>query len=468
MKKTLRFTALVMALVMAMSLITFAQAEGNADDVMATADGINILRADVDAINNEMTDYYSYYGVDVADPSIKQQLLTMAVDYAAQTKIVEKKAQELQLLTYTAEDEAALLAEAQAQFDAYVEQYVSYFTTDTTEEALAEARKSSIAMLESYGMSVDDIAKSLRENDVFNRVRSYASKDASVTDEDIKAQYDSKLATDTETYANDVYSYEYSVLYSGQTSYYQPDGYRGIIHILLETDETLLENYLNLKETYDQQMADDAAKEEDADPAAPASEATAEPAPETTAEPVTEEQIEQARLAVIASVQDKLTDIKTRLDNGEDFLKLVDEYGTDNGMSVAKNRDGGYPVRVDSLMYDLAFRDAAFTLQNVGDVSEPVVGSFGVHILKYLRDIPAGPVELTQELSDSIRAELLSTKSDDMYYALIDEWMQAANITYTDILNAEFAQIQAEIDAVAAAAATEEPAAEATEAPAAE
>ncbi len=463
MKKSLRFTALVMALVMAMSLFAFAQAEGNTDDIMATADGINILRADVDSIYTEMTDYYSYYGVDVADPSIKKQLLTMAVDYAAQMKVIEKKAGELGILASTAEDEAALLAEAQAEFDAYVDQYASYFATGTTEAELAEARTSAAAMLEAYGMSAEGILESLRENDMYNRVRSYAGKDASVTDEEIKSAYDTQLASDTESYSGDVYNYEYNVLYSGNETYYQPEGYRGIIHILLTVDDTLLETYENLKDTYDEQMAAAAAKEEDAEPSA---EATAEPSAEATAEPVTEEQVEAARLAVLASVQSKIDDINSRLANGEDFLALVDEYGADSGMSNADYRANGYPVAVDSLMYDIAFRDAAFKLQNIGDVGEPVVGSSGVHILKYLCDVPSGPVELTAELSESIRAALLTTKSEDAYYALIDEWMAAANLTYTELFNAELDAVQAEIDA--AAAATEEPAADTTEEPAAE
>ena len=33
-------------------------------------------------------------------------------------------------------------------------------------------------------------------------------------------------------------------------------------------------------------------------------------------------------------------------------------------------------------------------MEKIGDISEPVVGSYGVHILQYVRDVPSGAVEL--------------------------------------------------------------------------
>ena len=40
-------------------------------------------------------------------------------------------------------------------------------------------------------------------------------------------------------------------------------------------------------------------------------------------------------------------------------------------------------------------------LEKVGDVSNPIVGQYGVHILQYLRDVPGGAVELTDEMLKS-------------------------------------------------------------------
>ena len=71
-------------------------------------------------------------------------------------------------------------------------------------------------------------------------------------------------------------------------------------------------------------------------------------------------------------------------------------------------------------------------MEKIGDISEPVVGSYGVHILQYVRDVPSGAVELDTDLKESLRAELLSSKQQETFNAAITKWMDEANIVYTD------------------------------------
>ena len=70
------------------------------------------------------------------------------------------------------------------------------------------------------------------------------------------------------------------------------------------------------------------------------------------------------------------------------------------------NLNNGYNVHMDSIMWDPAFTAAAFSVDNIGDVSQPVVGSYGVHIVCYKRDVPAGAVELTDALAAQLQEEL--------------------------------------------------------------
>ena len=114
------------------------------------------------------------------------------------------------------------------------------------------------------------------------------------------------------------------------------------------------------------------------------------------------------------------------------FDELIQEYGTDPGMQDAATRAEGYSVHMDSINWDAAFTAGAFTMDKVGDVSEPVVGSYGVHILQYVRDVPSGAVELDTDLKESLRAELLSSKQQETFNAAITKWMDEANIVYTD------------------------------------
>jgi hypothetical protein len=59
--------------------------------------------------------------------------------------------------------------------------------------------------------------------------------------------------------------------------------------------------------------------------------------------------------------------------------------------------------------------------------------------VKYVSDVPAGPVELTDELKESLRTELMTTKTS----TAMDAWQAAADIQYSGLLKS-YEQVQAE------------------------
>ena len=77
-----------------------------------------------------------------------------------------------------------------------------------------------------------------------------------------------------------------------------------------------------------------------------------------------------------------------------------------------------------------------------GDVSDPVVGSYGIHILYYLRDIPGGYVELDEK----IESYLVSEKTNAAISEAMAAWKADASIVYH----------QENIDAVLGAASSPE------------
>ena len=87
----------------------------------------------------------------------------------------------------------------------------------------------------------------------------------------------------------------------------------------------------------------------------------------------------------------------------------------------------------ESTNYDPSFVDAAFSVENVGDVAAPAVSSlgYGVYIVKYLRDVPEGAVELTEEIRESIRSGLLEERQNEMYHTTMDLWRDESDIVYT-------------------------------------
>jgi parvulin-like peptidyl-prolyl isomerase len=92
----------------------------------------------------------------------------------------------------------------------------------------------------------------------------------------------------------------------------------------------------------------------------------------------------------------------------------------------------GYPVYAESVIYDPAFQKAAMELEKAGDVSGPVVSSFGVHILQYLKDIPEGAIELTdamkEEIRESLRTDTVNTVAQEWITKATDE----ADIVWTE------------------------------------
>ena len=175
--------------------------------------------------------------------------------------------------------------------------------------------------------------------------------------------------------------------------------------------------------------------------------------------------VSDAKQAILDSVKATVDEIKAKLDGGATFEDLIKEYGKDPGMEDDATRAAGYPVHNDSILYDPAFRDAAMALEKVGDISEPVVGQYGVHILQYLRDIPSGAVELTDEMKDQFRETILHEMVVEAVHSAVDQWMDESEIVYTEVGEAWKLPEADEDDAEEAA---EVPAEETAEAPAEE
>jgi parvulin-like peptidyl-prolyl isomerase len=70
----------------------------------------------------------------------------------------------------------------------------------------------------------------------------------------------------------------------------------------------------------------------------------------------------------------------------------------------------------------------------VGDVSAPYISQFGIHIVKYVSDIPAGPIEMTEEQRAARLESLLTERQDAKYSEVVDGWMAESVIEYTGII----------------------------------
>jgi len=427
-------------------------------------------------ISYYMNDAYDY-GEDLNDPELLKQINRQALDTTIRIVLLKQKAAELGLDQISDEEKAQVEADARAEWAEIVESYMlqAGITDESTEEEKAAAKADAEAALLSMGYDEEAYVQYIVDSELANRpllrVRDQVAGEIVVTDEEIEAFYLANLVEPSKLqYAEDAARYEFDTYYMGQASYYVPEGYRAVTHILLKVDEDLLNRWKDLSARYEEQqqsaeaaadaevvaVEEDASAEETAEAEIPTAEgaseeqaadaevvateegASAEQAAdadvvsaETPEEPVTAEMVEEARQDILKSVQPTVDEIKAKIASGVSFDQLIQEYGTDPGMMDEATRAEGYLVHQDSILWDPAFADAAMGLEKVGDVSEPVVGQNGVHILYYLKDVTGGPVDLTNELRQEIRTYLEEDRKDTALDEALDQWMSESEIVYT-------------------------------------
>ena len=122
-----------------------------------------------------------------------------------------------------------------------------------------------------------------------------------------------------------------------------------------------------------------------------------------------------------AAAKAKAEAVVAELANGADFATLAQENSDDT--FTAEN--GGDLDFITAGMMDEAFDDAAFSLAQVGDVSDVVETEFGYHIIK-LTDIKPEEVTPLAEVSEEIRNQLATDKATDRFYSLQNDMANLA------------------------------------------
>jgi len=409
-------------------------------DVIATVEGNDITWGDTASYYQSLVNYYGE-----PDDSTLELYYAVAMEEAVTMKLIQTTAAANGLDQYTDDELAAIYATSDADWQSALDNYVQSagtLTDESTDEEKATAYAEAEAYYGNLGYTKDILRKNYLDNDIYTRVQEFVCKDITVTDDDIQQQYETNVANDQALYENDLDSYEYQLMlynyqYATEKPWYHPAGYRYVKHILLPVDDTLMSTYTDLQARLEEQMEAEASTDDSADATAePDATVEADTTPEPTETPVTEADVDNAKADILASLQDKTTEIYDKIAQGEDFDALIAEYGvnadgtaSDPGMSSG-DYPNGYEIALASTSFVPEFVEAAFSIDEIGGVSAPYVSDYGVHIVKYMGDVPAGPVELTDELKESIRSSLLTDKNSEAMNA----WQAAADIQYTGLL----------------------------------
>lgn len=116
---------------------------------------------------------------------------------------------------------------------------------------------------------------------------------------------------------------------------------------------------------------------------------------------------QKADEATKKAAADKIKMISDSLAAGADWAQMVSRYSEDPG---TRNRQGNLQWFAAGEMVP-EFEEATFSLKNIGDISKPVLTSYGWHIIKLLGKDPVAPYDALEEqikkqLSRDVRSQM--------------------------------------------------------------
>ena len=467
MKSFTKLLALLTALMLfaAFALAESAESPDTGDQVVATVNGTPLYLTEL----QEAYNYYTEQGYSVT----YSQVLEILIETESLKQIITEKGFD----QFSEEEKAEYTKQADESWETAIQSYISNYLTEDTQEARDLLRIQADQYFRAMGYSPEYIADSLANQEAQKRYLSSLVSPDSVTREEVQAYLDQVVESQKAEVGDSAYMYELYQMYLGREYMFTPAGYRRVLHILITLDESL------------KAAGDEATSILEGMQSAASTEEAAETAEETDTEedpyakllavinnmselgdehvkaacPKALEILDQLKAAgneadealyadmktaieaiAIASKQDTIDEIETRLQNGEAFAAIAPEYSEDPGQDFNE----GYMVHPESIMWDPVFRDAAFSaeMNQPGDHSKPVLGSYGVHILYYLADVPAGAVELTDELYAELSESLLQDKQYDIAETAIQEKMKASEIVRETALISELDSTSDDVD----------------------
>ena len=440
--------ALMLAMTLDLTGCTLVQkdpAVDRATEIIRLGDQVITKGEITDTVNSQM-EYMSYlysmygYAYDATDPeNIAEAREAVIADY--KTHLVENaKIAELGLDKLTEEEEADIKATAESSYQENIDYVISdnVDLEDLTDEEKQEQAKE---QLDGMGYTMETALENAREDALQAKLRQEVIKDVAVTEEEIKAEFDSKVESAKTTYESNAGSWATAANGGTSTLYYTPAGVRYVKQILvkfLEDDQAAIDA-ANTKATEAQTAVTAAeSKVNDAQGIIDAEEASEEEKTEAEGDlNAAKEELEKAQSdltaaqaevtaateAAFANIDSAADEVLAQIAEGADWDTMMAEKTEDPGMQSGTTAERGYAVSADMTSFDSAFVQAAMALEKIGDVSGKVKGSsYGYYIIKYVGDAVEGPIDI-EEVRETLSSSLLSTKQESTYTETIQNWV---------------------------------------------
>ena len=435
-KKALLAMLLTMTLLLSGCALIKKDAAVDAARVILSYDGKEYTKAEVLSEVNYQLQYNAYlnsmYGMsyDTTDAANIAQAQENAVAAMTKDLVLRAKMKEMKLEDQLTEEDLASIKEtAQKNYDSGVESTKSLVEDETLEgDALTEAAKE---MMTKQGVTLETYEDSAKENKLLEMLRADIIKDVTVTDEEIQADFDSKVESAKTTYGEDAAAYADAA--NSSTIYYAPAGVRRVKQILIKftdedqtaiTDAKSAVTTANSKVTAAQQVLD---TEGITDEEKTQAEADLKAAQEEL--DAANKKVEELTDKAYTDIDEAADDVLKQLADGADWDTLMAEKTQDPGMQGDRDTaKTGYAVAEGMTSFDSAFVTAAMGLKAIGDVSDKTRGSSnGYYIIKYVADQAEGPIALDQ-VKETLQSSLLTTAQNNKYNETVEQWIKDANI----------------------------------------
>ena len=336
-----------------------------------------------------------------SEDEVADVLLDEVLRYMVSDRVVEAHAREMGLYERTDEDEVDIDAEATRYYEADLEFYRGYVNTEgmTEEEALGAVKS---YLLESEGESYESVRAEVASGWWMQKVFDAVTKDVRVSEADVQAAYEARLAEQKESFEAYTDDYEFAQM-SGDIITYNLPGYRRVKMLHLGIGDEAAETVADLKAEISGLDSGDGAEE------------------------IAEYQAQID--ACYAEAEARAKNALEALSGGADFDALIVELGDDEGMRDENLRASGYYVSADSLLWPGEIVSAAMALEAPMDISGAIRTGDGVVILQYLGEVEAGAVPLADG-RDAIEADALEEARYAAYEAQVNAWLEEADVKY--------------------------------------
>lgn len=323
------------------------------------------------------SDVYDDFRVSILDSFAKEQALNY---YAVENGYRDKLTQE----DYAEIDADYAEAETRYNTELYNEIKTELGYTDEegapefdenaklrVEKKLAEKQKEYLISLGAE--SLEGYKNDLVDAKAAEAYKAHLESTVSITEENIKAEYDKRLSEQKTSYENDISGYMDAVD-GGEVVVYNPAGVRRVKNLLIKIDEAKANRIKALEE--------EIAELEDG---------------ETKTNKQSE--LDILKRDAYGAIEAKANEALNQAKSGVGFDSLIEKYGEDEG--AATNPEGYLMHEKVTDKYVANFQSAGMALSKVGDISGLVETEYGYHILMYASDVTPGQISI-----DAVREDL--------------------------------------------------------------